>query len=287
MTGQAERKAGVEAVLHINGRQSPIVRISDIWKAPLHDLPVRDELLYQYLPISSGMKLLEIGPGSGLTAFRLSREAGHITLLDVAPGNVERLRRDLGSLPNVSFVCADACAPDLPAIVGTGYDAVAGLEVFEYIPDPGACLRNLAQVLKPGGCLLLQWPNYPPERAGGVTWFPTRQEIDVLMEAAGFSAWSLYSLRLNAYAGAVFRIFHEAPLRCYRRTRKNTAATKPQTFDETWAFRSGSQLAPYQCVLHSFWMLLSALMRAGGDCFRRTPVTGTDLRRNLLLIGLR
>src|SRR2546425_720967 len=130
----------------------------------------------------------------------------------------------------------------------------------------------------------MQWPNYPPGRAGGITWFQTREQIDSLMEAAGFTSWSLYGLRLNAYAGGIFRTFHEAPLRWYRRIRKGTAANRPQTFDETWAFRSGSQLSPYRCILHAAWIVLALVMRAGGDCFKRTRVTGDDLKRNLLLI---
>jgi SAM-dependent methyltransferase len=289
MSGLAAQKANhaleVEIGLRAHVRQRPTARLSDIWKAPLHDLPVRDELLYQYLPLSAGMKVLEIGPGSGFTAFRLSRQVNQLVLQDVSPGNIDRLKRDLHELSNVSFACADACSPGLPDVVGTGFDAVIGIEVFEYILDPGTCLKNLADVLKPGGCLFLQWPNYPLDGAGGVTWFRSRREIDCLMEAARFTSWDLYSLQLNSYAGAIFRIFHEAPLRWYRRNRQRTAAAKPRTFDETWAFRSGHQLAPYRFILHSAWALFSAMMRVGGDCFQRSPVESREVNRNLLLIA--
>ncbi len=51
----------------------PPSRLSDIWKSPLTDLPIRDELLFQYLPLSPSMDVLEVGPGTGFTAFRLAR----------------------------------------------------------------------------------------------------------------------------------------------------------------------------------------------------------------------
>ena len=46
----------------------PSARLSDLWKAPLHDFPIRDEILYQYLPLARDMDVLEVGPGSGVTA---------------------------------------------------------------------------------------------------------------------------------------------------------------------------------------------------------------------------
>lgn len=63
----------------------PPARWSDLWKAPLHDFPLRDEILFQFLPLSREMDVLEIGPGSGFTAFRISRMVRHVTLVDVAP----------------------------------------------------------------------------------------------------------------------------------------------------------------------------------------------------------
>ncbi len=64
-------------------------RLSDLWRAPLTDLPVRDELIRQYVPRSPRMKILEVGPGSGFPAFRMAREVGSID----ADGSCRRQRR--------------------------------------------------------------------------------------------------------------------------------------------------------------------------------------------------
>ena len=156
----------------------PSFRLSDIHRAPLHDFPIRDEILYQYLPFSPEMDVLEVGPGSGFTAFRLAREIRSLTLLDVAPGNIAQLRSHLADIQNLTLVCADICKPDLVAELGRSFDAIYALEVFEYMQDPEACMRNLAGLLRPGGHLLLEFPNYPPPQSPGMTYFNTKAELD-------------------------------------------------------------------------------------------------------------
>ncbi len=57
----------------------PLQRPSFAWTlrgaAPVHDFPIRDEILFQFTPPISGGKYLEIGAGSGYTAYCLARQA--------------------------------------------------------------------------------------------------------------------------------------------------------------------------------------------------------------------
>src|SRR4051794_2708100 len=46
--------------------------------APVHDFPIRDMILYTFSGVAGPRKVLEIGPGSGITAFTLSRFVGGI-----------------------------------------------------------------------------------------------------------------------------------------------------------------------------------------------------------------
>src|SRR5439155_2778522 len=101
------------------------------FRAPLHDSPIRDEILYQYLPLSPDMDVLEVGPGSGVTAFRVARRLRSLTLLDIAATNIAHLREALGSQPNLSFVSADVCQPGLGAELGRTFDAAYAIGVFE------------------------------------------------------------------------------------------------------------------------------------------------------------
>lgn len=268
-------------------RRRPPHRLSDLWRTPLHDFPIRDEILYQYLPLAQDADVLEVGPGSGLTGFRWSPLVRSLTLLDVAPGNVAKLQDALRGIPNLRFVCADICKPDLQGCFSDRFDALYCIEVLEFVPDPAAALANMAALLRPGGQALIQFPNYPPPRNPGISYFRSRDELEHVMKESAFSNWSLYAIRLRPWAQAVYNTLHERPLALYRRLRSRAGTTRPLIYDQTWAFQGGHRLQPYKPVLHGAWMILAAAMRLGGDCFERTPVNDDILNRNLLLLASR
>jgi SAM-dependent methyltransferase len=265
--------------------RTPSFRISDIWKAPLHDLPIRDEILYQYLPLNPTMKVMEVGPGSGFTAFRLSRHVREISLVDVSFHNATRLRRELDAIPNLRFFCADVSMPGLAEITGTRFDAIYGLEMFEYVTDPSMCLRNFALGLREGGTLLLEFPNYPPEKSPGITFFRQRKELDAMLRAAGFQSWEVHALRLRPWARLLFDLFHERPMQAYRRTRERGKRWKPLTYDQTWAFQKKSHSSLTRACVHTFWTTLSGAMRLGGECFQQVSLGEEILNNDLVLVA--
>ncbi|MDE3179600.1 MAG: methyltransferase domain-containing protein [Acidobacteriota bacterium] len=267
--------------------QRPPFRLSDLWKAPLHDLPIRDEILYQYLPLSPEMEVLEVGPGSGFTAFRLSRRVKHITVLDIAPGTIETLKVTFKDLANVDYWCASLSEPDLCPAAGRAFDAAYALEVFEYVSDPAVCLKNLASLLKPEGMLLLNWPNYDTSRTNGVNYIRNLKDIDMMMEQAGFASWDIYALRLRPYTRLIFRNLHEWPLNLYRRLRSSSEGKGALTFDQTWHYQNNMRLGRYRFAVHSAWALVFAGLRIGGHCFERFPLKDGSADGNLLLLAQR
>ncbi len=283
----APSAAGIGAPWPVGRNQRPSLRWSDLWRAPFHDFPIRDEILYQYLPFTPDMDVLEIGPGSGITAFRLERCVRQIFLVDASPLNIARLQRTLGNAARFSMHSVDVCAPNLGQILGRQFDAIYALEVFEYISQPGKCLNNLAAMLKPGGRLLLQFPNYPPSKTGGVSYFEAKRELDQLMEAAGFEQWRFYALKLRPGAQAFYSFFHERPLRLYRRLREHNGDSKPQTYQETWAFRKSSGIERLRIPLNAAWMLLGALVRLAGNAFEVRWLEENIKDCNLLVLARR
>ena len=265
----------------------PRSRPSDLWKAPVHNFPIRDEIIHQYLPLRSDMDVLEIGPGAGFTAFHVARRVRELLLLDTAPGNIAHLRGALGGQPNLGFVCADVCEPGLARRLGRQFDVIYAIEVLEFVPDPSRALQNMAALLRRGGRLVLQFPNYPPPKNPGVSYFRTREEFDRLMRDAGFEVWTVHSLRLSRYAQFLVNAFLERPLAVYRRFYHRDSHGQPLVYDQTWAFQNRQDVNRYKHLIHCAWALLSGAMRLGGPCFRRRLLGDNILNRNLLVLALR
>ena len=264
-------------------RQRPSFRWSDIWKAPLHDFPIRDEILYRYLPLVPDMEVLEVGPGSGFTAFRLARAVRRMTLVDVSVEVLAELRSQLDHLGNLRFIPADISRPGLPDKLSEKFDVAFGLDVFEYIADPAACLRNLAEVLRPGGELFLSYPNVPPPAGDGVTYFSRTEEIESLLTNAGFSEWKTFVVRFRPLAAGIYRVLHERPLEIYRRMRSGNQDIRPQIYEDTWAFRCRTKMLPYKVPLPAYWAAVEAAMRTSGDLFATEPATDGILGRQLVI----
>ncbi len=240
---------------------------TDIWRAPLHDFPIRDEILFQFLPLSEDDDVLDAGVGAGFTVFRLARQVHSVIALDVAPALLETVRQQVGELGSVTYACADLSVPGLRQHIGHTVDAAYALDVFEYVPDVATCLQNFAGVLRPGGKLLITFPNVPPPAGDGVTWFADVRDLRRLLDNAGFGAYQIFTVVMRPWPTLVYRFLHEVPLRVMRKFRRNNGQ-RPQTYENTWAFRSTGRLRKIKPLIHVYWLLLEVLMRTSGPVFR-------------------
>jgi SAM-dependent methyltransferase len=265
----------------------PALRLSDLWRAPIHDFPIRDEILYQYLPLSEDADVLEIGPGSGFTAYRLARAVRRLTLVEAAPEVVAQLGVDLKHVPNVRLLCADLSQPGLEERLEGDVGAAFGLDVFEYVADPARCLCNLATVLRPGGRLLLSFPNVPPPLGDGVTFFSRIEDLEDLLSRAGFRDWSISVVRMRPRPGNLYALLHEWPLTVLRRLRTRPRDPRPQTYQRTWAFQHRRALLPLKIALHALWRVLGALMRRRGQVFDTESPAAGILGNQLLVVATR
>lgn len=258
-------------------------RLSDVWKAPLHDYPVRDEILSQFCSFEPEMDVLEIGPGSGYTAFRLAGNVRNIAMVDVAEQAVSVLRRALEGLPGLQFGCGDATKDSFGKEYEERFDLTFNLDVFQAIPDPASAFKNLARVLRTGGEMFVTYPNVPPPRGECIAYLSTLSELENLLRAAGFRSWEVFRVRPNRYAGLVYRVMHDWPLDLYRSLRSGGGRTLNQTYESTWAFQHQKQLERYKPVLHFYWAMLGVILRLGGDMFVTEPIEDSILNRQLVI----
>ncbi len=120
--------------------------------------------------IKSGMKILEIGCGSGAFTTFVARAAGSngkVYALDIQPGMLEQLKNKLLKPENKdinNIVPKLASAYDLP-FSDNSLDLVYMVSVFQEIPDTVKALEEIKRVLKPGGIFAISEffidPDYP------------------------------------------------------------------------------------------------------------------------------
>lgn len=97
-------------------------------------------------------RVLDVGCSGGQLS-KLITEAGHkVTGLDVV------------EIPGVRDTVAEFVLADLEKglvdQVGTGYDVVVAADVIEHVSDPQQLLSEMAQVVRPGGEVIISTPNF-------------------------------------------------------------------------------------------------------------------------------
>ena len=111
--------------------------------------------LVRILDLDPGARVLEVGPGPGFFSIDVARAVprGRLELLDLQAGMLVRARRRLHSagVRNAGFTCA--AATRLPYRRDT-FDAAFLVAVLGEVPDPPACVAQIAAVLRPGGRLV-------------------------------------------------------------------------------------------------------------------------------------
>ncbi len=126
--------------------------------------PTSDPALVCILPhIPQRASVLDVGCGNGRLALLLDRERPGATYLgvDAVPELVELARAQADQLTTVAaeFRVADIARPGWGrALPGAPFDCVVALAVLHHIPGFDlrvGVLREIAGLLKPGGCLIL------------------------------------------------------------------------------------------------------------------------------------
>jgi 2-polyprenyl-3-methyl-5-hydroxy-6-metoxy-1,4-benzoquinol methylase len=108
----------------------------------------------------SGMKVIEVGPGSGLYLDILAEQADSVTAIDIELAYLEYIEPQKNKLSNLELVQDDITQSKLEK---NTYDLILCTEVIEHIQNSPSALENMFDLLKPGGRLILSTPQrYSP-----------------------------------------------------------------------------------------------------------------------------
>lgn len=169
-------------------------------KKPIKDMAAYERKLERTRAyLSPGDRILEAGCGTGSTALLLAKDVAHITAIDISSrmiGIAEDKRQKAG----VDTVAFKTATLDLDSLETASFDAVLAFSFLHLLDDPGAAIRRIYDLVKPGGVFISKtvclgekagfWPvlikgmqivGYAPS----VTYLKARQ-IDTLVADAGF-----------------------------------------------------------------------------------------------------
>lgn len=145
-----------------------------------------DSLLQRLQVNVSQFRVLELGCGTGFyTEYFTQRKVESYTGIDITSVSVQRLQQQY---PQWHFFQADITAPHLP--VNRTFDLVLIADVLFHIVDDQrfiAVLRNVAQVLRPGGLLILSdvLGNHTVQTAAHCRW-RSYDDYQMLLHSASF-----------------------------------------------------------------------------------------------------
>ncbi len=141
--------------------------------------------------LSSGSRMLEIGPGHGLLLHlaTLQEKVGHLTAWDISDASLvlaSSTLEILGSRKKVEFERRNIFSDDvMSSSFADKFDGIVLSEVLEHLEDPLRALKVLHHLTRPGGTV---WINVPSNSPAPDHLYLVEEAADVerLLEYAGF-----------------------------------------------------------------------------------------------------
>ena len=130
---------------------------------PLHEInPLRLDYIESRVGALEGLQVLDVGCGGGLLSEGLARRGAHVTGIDLGENALDVARMHLfESGLEVDYQLRSA--EDMAVAKPGQFDVVTCMEMLEHVPDPGSVLTACAQLLNPGGHLVVATLNRTPK----------------------------------------------------------------------------------------------------------------------------
>jgi arsenite methyltransferase len=124
------------------------------------DVVAQRRRVLEALKPATGERVLDIGSGPGLLAYDVAAAVGgtgRVCGIDASSAMVAMSSKRCAGQPWVEFRTADAAKLPYP---DNGFDAAVSTQVYEYLPDVPAALRELHRVLRPGARAVIMDTDY-------------------------------------------------------------------------------------------------------------------------------
>jgi ubiquinone/menaquinone biosynthesis C-methylase UbiE len=108
--------------------------------------------------LEPGQTVLEIGAGTGRFTMLIAPRVRHVTAVDISGNMLRQLAAKIEKerLGNIRQIHGDFMKIDF----SERFDLIVGFSAIEYIKDEEALFKKVAELLKPGGRLVLTTPHH-------------------------------------------------------------------------------------------------------------------------------
>ncbi|MDQ3983242.1 MAG: class I SAM-dependent methyltransferase [Actinomycetota bacterium] len=133
---------------------------------------------YDRLGVVPGLRLLDVGCGTGRHTFEALRRGAHVVAADLDDASLAGVETMVGAMAaageipdGASFAAVRADALRLPFASGS-FDRVVASETLEHIAEDSVAMAEIERVVAPGGRAVVTVPRWWPER---VCWALSRE----------------------------------------------------------------------------------------------------------------
>jgi SAM-dependent methyltransferase len=157
----------------------------------LAELDRYNHWIYEHISHALGLRVLEVGSGTGNITRFLCSEEREVTATDIVPAYRGELERLFGANPKVRVEKFDLTAKAPDAFIAAPFDSIVCLNVLEHIEDDLFALAQMRDSLAPDGKLALLVPAHrflygEFDRALGHFRRYEKRELAARLEEAGF-----------------------------------------------------------------------------------------------------
>lgn len=121
--------------------------------------------LVRFAGVGKGMRVLDVGCGTGVVAVTAARMGAQVTGIDLTPTLLERAREN-SQIAEVEIEWQEGDVEALP-FDNEEFDVVLSQFAHIFAPRPEVAMREMLRVLKPGGTIAFS--TWPPEMMSGRT----------------------------------------------------------------------------------------------------------------------